>query len=168
MKVLFLDIDGVLNSHRTFAAWGTGHRSGVVGSAEALDPIAVGLVRNIVRAAGAVIVLSSSWRILYRFDRLAAVLDLPIVAETTHSLAAAGNRIRGAEIQQWLDENPGVESYAIVDDDSDMLPHQLARFVKTDFKNGLDWDRAEQLASLLGVDIHDAARTGRADRARVA
>lgn len=36
--------------------------------------------------------------------------------------------LRGTEIQEWLDNHPEVEDYAILDDDSDMLPHQFCKF----------------------------------------
>ena len=35
--------------------------------------------------------------------------------------------LRGQEIQEWLDKHPEVEDYAILDDDSDMLPEQFAK-----------------------------------------
>jgi hypothetical protein len=33
--------------------------------------------------------------------------------------------IRGEEIKAWLHQHPEVTRYAIVDDDSDMLPEQV-------------------------------------------
>lgn len=36
--------------------------------------------------------------------------------------------IRGQEIQEWLDNSPEVEDYAILDDDSDMMDHQFIKF----------------------------------------
>lgn len=45
--------------------------------------------------------------------------------------------VRGHEIQAWLDKHPEVEKYAILDDDSDMLPEQMPNFFKTTFQNGL-------------------------------
>jgi hypothetical protein len=36
--------------------------------------------------------------------------------------------LRGQEIQEWLDKHPEVEDYAILDDDSDMLPEQFCKF----------------------------------------
>lgn len=36
--------------------------------------------------------------------------------------------LRGEEIQDWLDNHPEVEDYAILDDDSDMLKHQFVKF----------------------------------------
>ena len=46
-------------------------------------------------------------------------------------------RLRGEEIQRWLDAHPGIEQYVIVDDDSDMLDSQKEHFVNTDPEHGL-------------------------------
>jgi hypothetical protein len=45
-----------------------------------------------------------------------------------------GNRktLRGDEIQDWLNNHQEVEDYAILDDDSDMLPKQFAKFHHSD------------------------------------
>ena len=40
--------------------------------------------------------------------------------------------LRGDEIKDWLDKHPEVEDYAILDDDSDMLPEQFIKFHHTD------------------------------------
>jgi len=41
-----------------------------------------------------------------------------------------GNRrkIRGLEIKEWLDNKTNIVDYAILDDDSDMLPEQMSKF----------------------------------------
>jgi hypothetical protein len=38
---------------------------------------------------------------------------------------------RGHEVEQWLDENPEVKSYVILDDDNDFLTKQRGNFVRT-------------------------------------
>ena len=40
--------------------------------------------------------------------------------------------LRGDEIKDWLDKHPEVEDYAILDDDSDMLPEQFVKFHHSD------------------------------------
>lgn len=62
MKIIFLDIDGVLNSHASCSALG-----GVPWPMKPynwgfFDRVAVGLLRKAVNQTGAVCVLSSSWR----------------------------------------------------------------------------------------------------------
>lgn len=158
MKVVFLDIDGVLNSFRTAVAHG-GYPHGLTKEALAkFDQTALALIRGICAVAGARIVLSSSWRILHRFQDVAEALVLPIVDRTP---ALAGPR--GKEIAQWLSEHPDVETYAIVDDDSDMLPEQQANFVHTNGEDGFVWKDAVKLSEILGVDVYDAGRSLRGD-----
>jgi hypothetical protein len=151
-RVLFLDIDGVLNSHRTCV--GLGGFSGDF-SAEGValfDHAALGLVRGLCRVGGVSVVLSSSWRIVHSFASVAAGLDLPVV-DRTPSLGGC----RGDEIADWLSRHPGVERYAIVDDDSDMLPTQLPFFVKTNGFEGLLWRDFEKLCGLFSVAPYDCS-----------
>lgn len=46
--------------------------------------------------------------------------------------------LRGEEIQDWLDEHPEVEDYAILDDDSDMTEEQFSKFHHSDPWFGLN------------------------------
>ncbi|MCK9446781.1 HAD domain-containing protein [bacterium] len=50
-----------------------------------------------------------------------------------------GNRqtLRGDEIKEWIDDNKDVENFAIIDDDSDMLPEQMKHFFHVDGYYGL-------------------------------
>jgi hypothetical protein len=146
-KVLFLDIDGVLNSHRTAIAFGS------MFGVDKLDPIAVKLVRGIVDAADACVVLSSSWRLIHDFRELGKQLDLPIIDKTPSMLGP-----RGREIKAWLDGHPECTQYAIVDDDGDMLPEQMPYFVKTHMHDGFTWACAEKLSEILCVRIFDVNR----------
>lgn len=45
--------------------------------------------------------------------------------------------LRGEEIQEWLDNYPEVTDYAILDDDSDMLPEQFKKYHNCDGWFGL-------------------------------
>jgi hypothetical protein len=156
MKVVFLDIDGVLNSQRSCIAFG-GFPHEVVGyHRDMFDEVALRLIRGIVKQAGASVVLSSSWRITHTAHEVANGLELPIM-DSTLTLWAPG-QVRGHEIAEWLERHPEVESYAIVDDDSDMLPEQKPFFVQTSNFDGFRWDDACKLCRLLGVDIFDVNR----------
>ena len=150
MKVVFLDIDGVLNSHRTAVAFGgiphTTARNGRAG----LDEVAIRLIGGIVRASGAKVVLSSTWRKHNDWLGYGPALDLPIIDRTP---SLCGNR--GTEIAHWLAERAEVECYAIIDDDSDMLKEQLPYFVHTNGFDGFSWANAQKLAELLGISIYD-------------
>lgn len=150
MKVVFLDIDGVVNSHRTAIAFG-GYPSTFDGYERGMfDEVAIALIRGIVKQAGASVVLSSTWRLTHAFAQVGKELDLPIIDRTPSTL---GNR--GHDIARWLSNHPEVESYAIVDDDSDMEADQRPHFVHVSGFDGFAWKDAVKLAELMGINIHD-------------
>lgn len=161
MKVCFLDIDGCLNSMRScyaYGGFGSLRTSFMTFDESKLDPVAVKLVQRLVEETDAKIVISSSWRILAKggikdFD----FLELPIIDFTPD---IPGRRIRGDEIKKWLDEHPEVESYVILDDDSDMLEEQVDNFVHTDADIGLDWeDYCKAYEILMGeMNTYDPRR----------
>lgn len=129
MKVLFLDVDGVLNSHKT-------------GGLYALKKKCLRLLQDIVESTDCKIVLSSTWRKDdYAMKRLRRVLSYRGIKifSTTPDLSGNIGNIRGNEIAQWLDENKdlGITHYAILDDDGDMQDSQLRNFFQTDGMYGL-------------------------------
>lgn len=153
MKVLFLDIDGVLNSHRSIYAF-NGCPHGFTPEHMALfDHVAIGLVRKLCQETGAVIVLSSSWRLLHATKEVAAGLNLPVIDRTP---SLTGNR--GQEIAAWLAEHPSVTVYAIVDDDSDMLESQRAHFVQTSHEDGLQFRDYQALLRVLNGEAAGHSR----------
>ncbi len=108
-KIVFLDIDGVLNRRDTFAYSGTSF---------CLERECVKRMKNILEKTGAQVVLSSVWR---KYEEGKALVRWHIeFIDQTKELDA----IRGEEIKEWLDRHPDVEKYAILDDDTDMLPGQ--------------------------------------------
>ncbi len=152
MKILFLDINGVLNSVRSAVALG-GH-SYRKKYHEKFDKIAVALIRKLCNSTSTKICLSSIWRIGYTVEtlpNLANTLDLPIIDKTPKFLDRIRQRsFRGTEIQAWLDRHLEVTKYAIVDDDdSDMLVSQKPFLVHTDNYEGLSYKNYEQLFKIL-------------------
>ena len=61
-----------------------------------------------------------------------ALVRLGFNSGTYVGITGARRTLRGQEIQDWLDTHPEVEDYAILDDDSDMLPDQFAKFHHSD------------------------------------
>ena len=58
----------------------------------------------------------------------------------------------GGRTGEWLSRHPEVERYAIVDDDSDMLPEQMPFFVRTSAETGgLKKRHADRLIKLLAA-----------------
>lgn len=142
MKVLFLDIDGVLNSAKTCCAFG-GYPS-TMDHIGAFDQAAIRLLQRLCDSAGVKVVLSSTWRLDKEWQTYGPGLGLPIVDRTPSFHAP-----RGRQIQKWLDDHPEVEQYAIVDDDSDMLAEQLPRFVHTKSDEGLTFADFRKLCELF-------------------
>lgn len=164
MKIIFLDIDGVLAlMHKKHDEYGSLFHEEFVNN-----------LKTIIDKTGAKIVVSSSWRKsgLIEMKNLWKYRNLPgEIIDTTPSLyIQRGGGIcfwndklnetptpeidgysipRGCEIEYWLKdkgyyetpwcektqkeycEKSGIQSYCIIDDDSDMLFNQSNRFVKT-------------------------------------
>lgn len=134
MKILFLDVDGVLN-----------HRQSI--SLYAISRPALRRLRHVLDSTGARVVMSSTWRKNpdHREVFKRRTLIQPIGYTPCH---ADGHR--GGEIKAWLDQAPEVERYAIVDDDGDMLIEQRPFFVQTSFETGLLDEHVDQLIEILG------------------
>lgn len=156
MKIVFLDIDGVFNSNRTCLALG-GIPSGMKKEAvKFLDPLAISMVREICKLAGAKIVLSSTWRKIRPCQEYAIEFDLPII-DRTASYSDKGHQ-RGYEIEDWLEKHPEVTHYAIIDDDSDMLDNQKKNFVHVNGLEGFLYRHALHLGDILEVNPWDRPR----------
>lgn len=133
MKVIFLDIDGVLNNHDTLS-------EGIQ-----IANTKCQLLKYIVNATDAKIVLSSTWRmgdLLSSIERMIHVCGGPYKAfvGATPVLTEIDGRqaIRGDEIDAWLKKtHHAIENYLIIDDDSDFHEHQKPFFIKTDMRTGL-------------------------------
>jgi hypothetical protein len=136
MKVIFLDIDGVLNVIPTkFDKWGAYFGP---------DDHFVKNLKRIIDETGAKIVITSTWRM----SGLQNMLDMwkgrnlpgEVVGITPNHMMKTGTTLqRGKEIDEWISLSKEVENYVIIDDDNDMEQHQRKNFVRT-FKNIKDED----------------------------
>lgn len=131
-RVLFLDIDGVMNSAWSFENIG---RSWPGKEANFL-PRALELLQRLVKDYGFHIVISSTWRKHISLDEFARILNIPreVILGATPEL----DSIRGLDIRHWIEHcEPGILApdceFVIVDDDCDMLPEQMRFFVQTLF-----------------------------------
>jgi hypothetical protein len=129
MKVLFLDIDGVINHHG--ANWKTDHWP--------LDPYCAFLVGKIKLDTDCEVVLSSSWRVHPEGTAEVEKRVVPLLGKTPPSwyLKETNHHSRrGEEIQKWLDSHPEVTCYAILDDEADAGEGHGRNFFRTSFYNG--------------------------------
>lgn len=151
MKVLFLDIDGVVNSDRSAFALGGYPHDFTPPDLVKFDHVALGLVRRLCRDLNVQIVLSSTWRYHFPVWKVAEGLDLPIF-DCTPMPEYCEYANRGHEVAAWLTKHPEVTSWAIVDDINAFLPGQQDRFVQTNDKYGLTLENYARLAQILGSE----------------
>lgn len=157
MKIIFLDIDGVLNHQIWFENWLVYKKEmGITERDERrwFDPRCVALLNSLTDDTGAKIVVSSSWRLGKRVEDLKELLkSVGITGEViskTPELEFTGleeysySVPRGCEIKAWLETNKDILSmkmskvkYIILDDDSDMLYWQRENYIMVDRYCGL-------------------------------
>lgn len=155
MKIVFLDIDGVLNSDRSTLGAQARHRGANPTLSQYvkhdIDPVAVDLVNYLCQITEAWIVVSSSHRLDFYED---GEFDMKSLKKYMSDLGISPryimdcipympSHLRGEEIDTWLTSNrfdTEIDSYVILDDSSDMLPDQDLNFVHTDPKIGFSVD----------------------------
>lgn len=148
MKLLFLDIDEVLNSmkQRQEGRWDDGTRT--------LDPHALKRLERIMVETGCAVVLTSVWRkretlsttqLNFRKKGLPLELTQRFIGSTS---VLHENRCRGREIDLWLKALGGDPTFVILDDSSDMDPH-MHRLVYVNGQVGLQDKDVEKVLELF-------------------
>lgn len=183
MKIIFLDIDGVLNSNRTavIADQSVSYTDSVAHTRAFIDPIAVKLVEALAERTDAHIVVSSTHRLPFLLAKKAVTVDgekgtmsffCDLIGIREYMSAAVGlsdvsrvigctssihlmDSCRGDEIKQWLDTEwvGEVTHYVIIDDDSDMLEDQMEHFVKVPHEDGLSFKNIERCFQILEAEM---------------
>lgn len=144
MKIIFLDIDGVVTSIRS--GWFN------------LDIYTVNFLRWVCKKADIKIVISSTWRMNHNAEYWKSIFGEYIhedyrtpMGRELHVIKK-GTRCRGDEIQLWLSKHPEITKYLILDDDSDMLESQLSSFIQTDSHNGLLFEHMGKIKEYWEID----------------
>ena len=163
MKVIFLDIDGVLNSEESMRELGMGNFW-----SDNPHPMHIRWLNKIIEETGAVVVISSTWRHGMSSTNMWRLLHLlgfrGTVIDNTPRLNSA---FRGTEIKAWLNIHidkfikygnsdslashnckEQVESFVILDDDSDMLD-LTSHLVLVDSLKGLTEEDANKAIEIL-------------------
>lgn len=162
-KVIFLDIDGVLNTKWWYTQMERNTPKDKFGYA--FDPKAVANLKRIVEETGADLVVSSSWKCmgLSQIEEMWRDRSLPgkIIGITPNSVSDEMLlnadidsielfHIRGEEIKQWLTKyGKQVSNYAIIDDMDNMLSEQQSRFVHTNPEVGITEEDAQKTIEIL-------------------
>ena len=153
MKVIFLDIDGVLNCETTQEQTREGVRF--------VEDRFVERLKRIVDETGARVVLSSDWRYdrdydEYNGDYLELKAKLSEYGIEFYGFTPAiYHENRGHEIDAYLKAHEEVDRFVILDDRCDMQPH-LERLVRTSFAFGLQDEDVDEAIWLLNADEHDS------------
>ncbi len=166
MKVIFLDIDGVMNDEDTIMK--IIHEHPEVHNEDDPSIEHLNVLKEIVDATGADIVLSSAWRIGLNptarvMDALAKVglylrsvtpdgVPADVIRKKgfkpserymqkswiTDGPATEITTDRGAEICYWLSKHPEYDSFVIIDDEEfDIKQYYPGHLIKTDPRKGL-------------------------------
>ena len=168
-KVLFLDIDGVLNTERHYEYCCKNHVASDERFGYPFDPEAVANLKKNIDEIGAEIVISSSWK----FWGLSTMIDLwkrrnlpgKVIGITPQAMSDEMLQnadltkmemlpLKGSEIKGWLSEHKrNVAQYAILDDVNDMLPEQQSHFVQINPIVGITEQDAEEVIAILTKPI---------------
>ena len=157
MKVVFLDVDGVINSLQFCEK----------NKDEMIDRQGVALLKKLIEQTGAVIVMSSGWRLwfgdnmepqmgdsqyLYNiliefgielYDKTPDFSTEDIRTKRTFS------HVKAKEISEWLKDKKNIESFIVLDD-LDLKNEQInAHLVRIDGKIGITNDDVECAIKML-------------------
>lgn len=160
MKIIFLDIDGVLN-HEDFyrERFEKRYDDGAIEHPYSeIDPKTVQRLNKIIEETGANIVISSTWRhsgleyckkVLEYHGFKGNIIDIT-------PMCRCGLCVRGNEINKWIHDNNDItgghlkfKDYVILDDDNDMLFTQKDNFIQTNPFIGLTDYIMEQVINKL-------------------
>lgn len=149
MKVIFLDFDGVLNSAKYLLGCGD---CGI-----AIDSTRMALLRRIVNATNAKIVLSTSWREHWsknsgECDSIGVLINdifdehgLQVFDKTPEL-----HTRREIEIESWLSKHPEVENFVVLDDMLLSADYLKGHFVKTsNYFDGLNETDVQEAIEIL-------------------
>ncbi len=165
MKVIFLDVDGVLNYQNSNAR--------IIDGTYFVDDEKLLLLKEMVDQTGAQLVLSSSWRRgwtasvgedTYKradiddsksyFMLCAKLHDIGLNLLSEIPRLSYGNREDA--INYWLREWPGekVEAYVILDDDADKFSPDNRHLIQTSIEVGLMPEHIEAALQILDIAMH--------------
>lgn len=144
MNIIFLDIDGVLNSHRKLKeVYDITHKPHS-GYNYPFDEVCLINLKELVEKTNSKIVITSTWR----KDKEGKQKIIEVLKEYELDKHLLGytpilNSSRGEEIKEYLDNFETTPNFIILDDDTDM--EDLIEFlIKTNTQVGLTKENTEQ------------------------
>lgn len=170
MKIIFLDIDGVVLTFESTRAASKEirkrHQGGEVPFLERCelraDARCVEALNQLIKATDAKVVVSSAWRSGQSVSSLQAILDAfglhcEVIGKTADPSGELVNGIytsvsRGVEIGNWLQahaKDAGVSAYIVIDDER--IEEHRQRQVKTRYHKGLQGFRKVHLTRAMEI-----------------
>ena len=173
-KIVFLDIDGVLNSTDsvhvslgpTEATSEKVRQLGCVGMVASFalkhaDPVSIALFNRLLDETGAGLVLSSSHRMNFSELGYGSVEHLQKLRNFLNAMGVnvpeffcitpRAHAIRGKQIELWLAAFDGEVSYVILDDGRDFNENQP--LVWCDPKYGFTFEEYREASNILGTNV---------------
>jgi hypothetical protein len=156
--IVFLDIDGVLNSKQWYAqaAFRKDERSSQPSTDRSLlersiDPTCIQRLNRLLQHAGAVVIVSSSWRKKHQLSEIVSIIEARGFCGEVIGVTPSddGTLSRGGEIATWLKTNvPRGVAYVAVDDEAATgLPPEVV--VVTSMDTGLTDEDVERAIRIL-------------------
>ena len=161
-KVIFLDIDGVLNSN----FWNADHQK-EISDGKYIDTEKVKLLSKLVKKAEADIILHSGWRFWFGQDLKPLRLEAGYLADllgkegmvvsgmtpdlTTEEIRKTKkfSKVKADEILMWLKNHPETERWVVIDD-LELHNDEIAKKqVMTDPEQGLTEEDVERALMIL-------------------
>lgn len=159
MKIIFIDIDGVLNHELWYQSKERNDRILALGDRDINDygdyfsPYTMSLLNSLIEKTNAKVVVSSSWRSGRTNEELQELFNDngfkgDIIGQTPYLYfnceESVGSAPRGAEIKAWFMLNEDIHknnyTYVIFDDDTDMLYNQRNNFIHVDSYCGITYN----------------------------
>lgn len=161
MKVIFLDIDGVLNYTNWYVSERYQNMQMDDNTEVDIDPECAKRIINICNETDAKIVITSDWRLswygtILRLGRGGIPQDY-ILDKTPERLwkMFSGAKIdisRGAEIDDWLTLHPECKNYVIIDDRTDFKEYQKPNFIHINPMVGITDEDTNLAISILNYN----------------
>ncbi|MCJ7801479.1 MAG: HAD domain-containing protein [Candidatus Marinimicrobia bacterium] len=155
MKVIFLDIDGVLVTRNSMKYQ---YLNFPDDASIRFSKNAVKNLNKLIRLTKAKIVISSTWRLFHSLEELQNIFKKQrirgeIISTTSIERAPVEEDIpRGQKIADWLAQHPEIEKYVIIDDDvqADCIQFHPFNCVETSYKRGFSpEDRFNEALAIL-------------------
>ncbi|QAA32476.1 HAD domain-containing protein [Clostridium manihotivorum] len=157
MKIIFLDVDGVLNTEGFL-----NDNPGV-----AIDYWKISILKYIIKKTGALIVMSSGWRLwfddnmlptegysqqlydIFCENKLEIYDKTPDFSTDEIKSRKTFSHVKAKEIIAWLEDNKDVEKYVVIDDLLLRDENINAHLVKVNGEIGLTFEDALSVISML-------------------